>query len=135
MLIVCTQTKEKPMQVYVYLVSGLLIITKLADIVTTLQGIRTPSQEKNPYVGFLMKRIGIQKAVWIVSFLVLLIIGISAIAALKGGTLIQALFIVLGTIISFLQAAVAYANRTQRSNLFTRPIAVTYLALSRVFRK
>ena len=46
---------------YIYLVVGLLVITKLA-ISYHVAGIRTPSHEKNPYVSFLDETYGIQKS-------------------------------------------------------------------------
>ncbi len=69
----------------VYFVTAVLVLTKLGDVASTLHGIEHADRETNPLARRMMTRIGTVKAVWIVLFLALVIIGICAVAALNGG--------------------------------------------------
>lgn len=104
----------------VYTVLGLLILSKLADVLSTLGRIRHADEETNPMARALMRRVGLSGAAWLVFALAILIIGVTARAAIAGDLGMKILFIVAGTGISVVQAAVAHTNWTGRDNFITR---------------
>ena len=114
----------------VYLVIALLIITKLCDVASTLQRLRHPHGETNPLARQTMLRVGTTKAVWIVFVLALIIIILAGWAAIKGGNIMQALFIVAGVVISIVQGSVAHCNWTRRENVITRRVRTLHSLLS-----
>ena len=116
----------------VYLVIALLVLTKLCDVASTLQRIEHPHGEINPIARQTMLRVGTTKAVWIVFLLALIIIGLSAWASIKGGKIMQALFIVAGVVISIIQGSVAHCNWTGRDNAVTRRVRILHSLLSRI---
>lgn len=120
------------MIVCVYLVIALLVLTKLCDVISTLQRINHPHGETNPIARKTMLCFGTAKAVWIVFVLALIIIGISGWAAINGGKIMQALFIVAGVVISIIQGSVAYCNWTRRDNVITRQVRILHSGLSRI---
>jgi len=116
----------------VYLVIALLILTKLCDVVSTLQRLEHPHGETNPVARTTMLRVGTTKAVWTVFVLALIIIGISGWAAINGGKIMQALFIVAGVVISIIQGSVAHCNWTRRDNVITRRVRILHSFFSRI---
>jgi hypothetical protein len=106
----------------ILITAGCLIITKLADVISTLRHIRGTQHESNPFARRIMQRIGITPAVWLVFGLSLIIIGVATYVALASHWLIQIAFIILGVFVSCVQAAVAHTNATQRDNTITRTI-------------
>lgn len=106
----------------ILITAGCLIITKLADVISTLRHIRGTHHESNPFARRIMQRIGITPAVWMVFGLSLIIIGVTTYVALASHWLIQIAFIMLGVFVSYVQAAVAHSNATQRDNTITRTI-------------
>ena len=120
------------MIVCVYLVIALLILTKLCDVVSTLQRLEDPHGETNPIARQTMLRVGTTKAVLIVFALALIIIALAGWAAINGGNIMQALFIVAGVAISIVQGSVAHCNRTGRDNLITRRIRTLHSCMSRI---
>ena len=120
------------MIVCVYLVIALLVLTKLCDAVFTLQRLGNPHEETNPIARQTMLRVGTTKAVWIVFVLALVIIGLAGWAAINGGKIIQALFIVAGVAITIVQGAVAHSNWKERDNFITRRARTLHSFLSRI---
>jgi hypothetical protein len=116
----------------VYLVIALLVLTKLCDVTSTLQRLQNPHGETNPIVQQTMLRVGTTKAVWVVFVLALVIIGLAGWAAINGGSVIQAIFIVVGVMISIVQGAVAHCNWTGRDNAITRRVRILHSSLSRI---
>ena len=106
----------------ILITAGCLIITKLADVISMLRHIRGTQHESNPFARRIMQRIGITPAVWLVFGLSLIIVGVTTYVALAGHWLIQIAFILLGVFVSYVQAAVAHTNATQRDNTITRTI-------------
>jgi len=100
----------------VYIVTALLVITKLCDVVSTIHMIKGPDHETNSIARYMMLRIGTANAAWLIFLVALAIIGISAVEVLKSGLLVQGIFILIGTAISLVQAAVAYFNYTGNNN-------------------
>ena len=116
----------------VYIVAALLVLTKLCDVVSTLQRLEHPQGETNPLARQTMLRFGRTKAVWIVFVLALIIIGLAGRAAGNGGNILQALFIVAGVAISIVQGSVAHCNWTGRDNAITMRVRILHPFLSRI---
>ena len=119
------------MIVCVYLVIALLILTKLFDVASTLQGLEHPDEETNPIARRTMFHFGPKNAVLIVFALALIIITLAGWGAINGGNIMQALFTVAGTAISIVQGSVAHCNWTGKDNFITMRIRTLHSFLSR----
>lgn len=119
----------------VYLVMVLLVVTKLCDVLSTLQNIRHPEGETNPIARQMMIRIGKKKSIRIVFVLALIIIAIAGAAAIVGNDNLKALFIVMGVAISIVQGAVAHNNWSGHENLITRRVRVLHEGLLKFLRR
>jgi len=119
----------------VCLVIALLVATKLCDVASTVQRIGHPHAETNPIARRMMIGVGTTKAIWLVFVLALIIIGVAGGAALMGNTMMQALFIIVGVIISIVQGAVARCNWTGRDNAITRRVRVLHAGLLNIVQK
>ena len=115
------------MTISVYIVIALLIITKICDVVSTIQRISHPHGETNPIAQRMMLRFGMIRATWGVFVLSLIIIGVAGLAALTGSFMMQLLFIAAGVVISFVQGSVAHCNWTGRENGVTRWVRVLHI--------
>ena len=78
-----------------------------------------------------MHRLGTQRTVWLVFILAAAIISVAGFAALRGGPLMQVVFIIAGFFAAIVQAAVAHANWTGADNAITRKVRVLYTLLGR----
>ena len=116
-------------------VAALLAATKLLDVVSTLQRIDCPRAERNAIARYMMISLGTRSAAWLVFVLALIIIGVAFAAAIRGGTTMQALFIIVGVSISIVQGAVAHCNWTGRDNFITRHVRTLYGMLSRAISR
>jgi hypothetical protein len=119
----------------VYIVAALLVLTKLADVISTLARIRHADAENNPVARRMMHRIGTEKAIWLVMFIALVIIIITAATALRGGLYTKVLFTLAGLVISLIQFAVAHCNWTGRDNLITRRVRTIHVLIQRIIQK
>lgn len=91
-------------------VSAVLIISKFLDCTTTHKYIKQ-SQETNPIGAFFMQLFGRKTAIWAIFTFVLLIVGASVAYYFLYPNLFYGIsFVLLGTIISVFQFAVAHAN-------------------------
>jgi len=92
------QKNECFMNILVFIIASLIIITKLLDVMSTLYRIHHSSQETNPIAGRLMEKYGVKRVSWAVFFLVVLIVILSSfivwISPFK--TLALNIFILLG---------------------------------------
>jgi len=104
------------MQSAIYVTAIALILTKLADVVSTLQHIRGATHESNRIARHIMQRIGIAPTVWLIFGVSIGIIALATYFALESHWLMQLTFVVVGTLVALVQAAVAHANTTQREN-------------------
>lgn len=108
--------------IFVWLSSLLVVVTKFLDCYTTDKGIRIIDQERNPLARKLMQRFGMRFTIWgIFLFTVLLVI--AALYMLYGddpSKLYKLAYIVVALFTSGAQAAVAHTNATGRLNVFTR---------------
>lgn len=120
------------MIVCVYLVVALLVLTKLCDVASTLQRLKHPHGETNPIIRKTMLCVGTTKAAWAVFALALIIIGLAGWAAVNGGNIMQALFIVAGVAISIVQGAVAHCNWRGRDNIVTTRVRILHSFMSRM---
>jgi len=129
------QKNECFMNILVFIIASLIIITKLLDVMSTLYRIHHSSQETNPIAGRLMEKYGVKRVSWAVFFLVVLIVILSSfivwISPFK--TLALNIFILLGLFVSIVQSAVAYANYKGRNNLVTRIVRRVHRLLEMTF--
>lgn len=107
------------MNLAIYLVAALLVVTKLFDVLSTLRNIGIAGHEANPWARRLMQRLGVRTAVWLVFALAAGIILLATSLALEYGVIMQLAFILLGATIAFVQGAVAWQNLTGRENFIT----------------
>jgi|GEM_PF-733738 len=107
------------MQIAIWIVIGLLVITKFMDTYTTMRRIQGISHETNPVARKLMGRLGVKPAIWAIFGLALVIIGLAGWLALHLGAIFQAVFIIVGLFVVVVQASAAQANWTGRQNAVT----------------
>jgi hypothetical protein len=117
------------LELLVYGVIALLIVTKLLDALSTLLKIRHMDAETNPFARGLMHRLGTGRTVWLVAILAIAIISVAGFSALRGGPLMQIVFIIAGFAAAVVQAAVAHANWTGADNRITRQVRALYALL------
>lgn len=116
----------------VYVVIALLVLTKLADVISTLKHIRQAGHESNPLARKMMLRLGTRQAIWLIFLVALVIIAIAGIAALSFGVVFQVAFILLGLFVAVVQFAVAAANWTGRDNPVTRQVRKVHWKLRKI---
>ena len=114
----------------VWLVAGLLALTKFCDVVSTSRRIRGLGEETNPFARGLMRRVGVQRAIWIVFALALAIIGAATwwVLGSRDAWWLKAGYILAGLAISGVQWAVAHCNWTGRENAVTRRLRTVHRA-------
>lgn len=115
----------------ILIVMSLLILTKLADVVSTLQKIGHYSQEANPLTRKLMEKFGSKGAIWMVFGVSLGIIAGTTYFALQGLYFFRYVYVVYGVLVSLVQAAAAVANWTGRPNAVTRAVMRVYAGFRR----
>lgn len=123
------------MKVYVYIVMVLLLITKLFDVLSTINRIQHPSIETNPIAQKLMIRFGIGKTAWGVFGFVTVIILIAGGIALDSHQYIKILFIIFGLFLSIVQFAVAHNNWTRRTNFITKLILRYHSRIQKLLKR
>jgi len=110
----------------ILIVMFLLIMTKLADVVSTLQKMGHYSQEANPLTRKLMEKFGSKGAIWMVFGVSLGIIAVTTFFALQGLNFFRYVYVVFGVFVSLVQAVAAVANWTGRANGITRAVMCVY---------
>lgn len=123
------------MRSIIVVVTVFLVVTKLMDVLSTLKRISPTNPELNPLARWLMNKVGMRPAIWLVFTLVVIIIGVATWIAFDVDGLFQIVFIVGGMLVSIIQAAVAYANWTQRPNFITRKVLTWFDVLSRLIHR
>ena len=100
----------------------LLILSKAADILTTLLRIKSNADEVNPLARNLMNRLGTRKAIFLVGLLSFVIIGLCSylIWQHQDNLLLLILYVLTGSFVSLIQFAVAHSNWTGRFNVIVR---------------
>jgi hypothetical protein len=90
----------------------LLILTKIYDCISTLKVVKTPSDEKNPFARWFMKRIGIKNTVWFFFFITVVISISAGFVAFYLGDKGKAVFILFGLFVLIVQYYVGRFNST-----------------------
>jgi len=122
------------MNYLIFLASLILVLTKLVDILSTLQKISEIREEANPLARRFMSRIGHRKAIWIVFLLAIGIIVVSTVIALRGGLVMQILFLIAAILISLIQGAVALSNWQGKDNFITKYVRTGFSVLQRLLK-
>jgi hypothetical protein len=106
----------------ILLVGAMLTLTKLANVLSTVRGIRRggPGLEQNVPARRLMERWGVAPASWGVFVAAALMIGVSVWLAWNSGQLWGWAFVIAGIFISWVQAGVAKANWSGSPNRASR---------------
>ncbi len=123
------------MNLWVYLVISLLIITKLMDVLSTIIRTEHPQIETNPLARKMMTKIGIKTTAWIVFGIVVLVVLLMGRIALEGEDFFQIFFLVFGLVLSVIQFAVAHNNWTRRTNFITRLVLMYHRKIYSMFRR
>ena len=111
------------MQYIIYLSASLIIITKLADVLTTLRflGKGSIAMERNRFVRRLMRGIGAKLVIWLVFVLTIVIVAIVLLAVLQSGMWwYKWSFVVISIFVSVVQASIAYYNYSGKPNRIVR---------------
>lgn len=110
------------MEIIIYTAAFLLVLSKFLDCWTTSVRITHLEQEKNPLARLLMRKIGIQTAIWLVFVFTTLIVLFTVFAAMDPGSghAVQIAFVLLAAFISVVQFAVAHTNYYSKLNPITR---------------
>jgi hypothetical protein len=106
------------MDILIYLVVAALIISKFLDCYTTQLRITSINDETNPLGRWFMNKPGTVTGIWLIFLISVIIIGLSAflLISLSNERYYQILFILIGTVISIIQFAVAHSNFTGTDN-------------------
>jgi hypothetical protein len=108
-------------------VAALIVITKFFDCYTTRRFIVTPYGEKNPIARKLMLTLGIKNVIWGTFLLTILITSISYYGSIYYESfLYDTGFIIIGILVSAIQAAVVHTNYTGKINLITKILLKIY---------
>src|SRR5690554_2269466 len=104
------------MNICIYIVSFLIILSKYLDCYTTSFQITSLSQERNPLARRMMKIFGVHATIWGIFILSIIIVTISVwlLFAYYDTTIYKTLFIIIGLLVSIAQFAVAHTNKTKR---------------------
>lgn len=110
------------MSYIVYFIAIMIIVSKFLDCYTTSSQIVSICQERNPLARKIMKILGIQKTIWGIWSLSIIIVGVSVWLLLNfyNSTFYKTIFIVLGLIITITQLAVVHTNKSKKLNIFTK---------------
>lgn len=123
------------MNLLVYLVISLLIITKLMDVLSTIIRIKHPQIETNPLARNLMTKIGINITAWIVFGIVVLVVLLVGRIALRGEVFFQIFFLAFGFVLSVIQLPVALNNWTRRPNFISRMVLMYHRKINSMSRR
>lgn len=110
------------MNIFIWIVSFLIIISKFLDCYTTSIQITSLNQERNPIARKVMKKFGIHTTIWTVFGISIVIVGISIwlLFAFYNTVPYKISYIFLGAIVALTQFAVAHTNKTKQLNLITK---------------
>jgi hypothetical protein len=100
-----------------YIIVLVLITGAFLDSYTTAGNIISAGQEQNHFVRKYMRRFGINRMIWTVFVIKLIIISLSwYLFAFNGTMFYRIVFIVAGGIVSLIQLAVVHTNHTGNFN-------------------
>lgn len=106
----------------VYIVSVLLIVSKLLDCISTSVRIYEYREERNPLARYFMKWMGIQAVIWGIFGLTVIVVGgwLYLLHYWLTGFYWKLFYCIVGAFVSLVQFAVAHTNTTGRRNPVTR---------------
>ena len=116
------------MNIIIYLIGLLILVSKFFDCRTTSRQITSVSQEKNPIARKIMAKIGTHTTIWAI-FVISILVVISSIWILFNfydNLFYKLTFVILGLIITITQFAVSHTNHTKRLNYFTKLLTKIY---------
>lgn len=117
----------------VWVTTGLLVLTKIADGVTTAVRIRGVGDEQNPVAAFLMAKVGVRSTIALFVGVALAVIFVATLAAIFM-PYFGWLFVPWGLAIAVIQGAVAHSNWTGRNNPIVARLYIAASALRRLLR-
>jgi hypothetical protein len=109
-------------QILVIMTAVALVMTKWLDCISTSRRISHIGQEQNGLARNLMQKMGMKQAIWLIFFIHMAIVALSlwVLYQVHDQAIWEWLFIILGTGISVIQAAVAESNHRGRLNMISR---------------
>ena len=110
------------LDIFIAIVSVLIIVSKFVDCQTTAHRITKPIQEQNPITRKLMLRFGTMKVIWSIFIISILIVLLSLwlIFGFYTSNFHKLTYIIGGMFVSLVQFAVAHTNKTMELNLITK---------------
>ncbi len=116
------------MEIFIYIISLLIILSKYLDCYTTSSQITSITQEKNPLARKFMRQFGVHTTIWAIFGLTIIIVVLSVwlISVYYNTTTHKVIFIFLGMMVSIAQFAVAHTNKTKQLNFITKLILKFY---------
>ena len=113
-----------------------LILSKLLDCISTSKNINDYNEETNPLTKTIMRLLGINKSIYFVFIIALLIILICGIFSYNTNIILYKLcFILLGIFISIIQFSVSYANFKGRNNIIINNIYKFHILMDKIKMK
>ncbi|MBE0574189.1 hypothetical protein IH575_04780 [Candidatus Dojkabacteria bacterium] len=103
-----------------------MIVSKLGDIFSTIEAVKSYHTETNPIARPIMKRYGVKPVAWAVWVFESLMNVVLAIVSMKLGTAVQILYVLYGIVSTTVLWAVTLTNFTDRFNPITRVVANVY---------
>lgn len=116
------------LNILVFLMSILVIISKFFDCLTTSIQITDIKYERNPIARRLMKKIGVQKAIWGVFLVGILIMALILYDLFNyhNNFYYKVLYLLMSLFLTITQFAIAYTNYTQKLNFITKKLLKLY---------
>jgi hypothetical protein len=110
------------LDIFIAIVSVLIIVSKFVDCQTTAHRITKPIQEQNPITRKLMLRFGTMKVIWSIFITSILIVLLSLwlIFGFYTSNFHKLIYIIGGMFVSLVQFAVAHTNKTMKLNPVTK---------------
>jgi cytochrome c biogenesis protein CcdA len=108
-----------PYQIILLISLGLLLLTKLADLWTTVRHVGQQG-ESNPLARALFAKVGFAGGLAVVMGLWAVIVGMVYVSAWSAPAWIQVVTSIAGTVVAWVQWDVARFNATRRSSRLTR---------------
>lgn len=109
------------MTTLIWVTVAYVVLTKYFDCWTTVRFVRTSEAETNAFARCLMRHFGFVRTVWgLFAFASLWAIGLAACATVSDDTSLAWGYMLLGSFVGTVQAAVAVTNATGRFNIVTR---------------
>ncbi len=120
------------MNIGIFIIGILIIVSKFLDSFTTASQITNISQETNPIVRWLMRKFGIDSVSWGILVVSIIIVFFTILIVFqKNSILYKWMFILIGILVSIFQFAVAYTNKTGKATIITKTVFNVYNMVNR----